>query len=89
MTKVFLKFRDRATPAARSRVSRLLRRAGALRVRRLFPRTTDPKLKGHYVAEFPGTAEARRAVRELETHPDVVSRGTGPRRWLLSGQPVP
>jgi hypothetical protein len=69
---LYFKFKPDATPADRTRTLRALRDGGATKVARLFPATTQPDLKGHYVAEARTTAQVRDLTRLLRSEKDIA-----------------
>jgi hypothetical protein len=85
--KLYLKFNDQASSPARTRVLRLLRRGGAVRVGMLFPRTAKASLKGHYVAEVENRAGAKRLVDALAAMPDVEFAHMGGARAPVEAGP--
>lgn len=69
---LYFKFKPDATPADRTRTLRALREGGATKVARLFPATTQPELKQHYVAEAKNAAEVRELMRLLRSTKDIA-----------------
>jgi hypothetical protein len=69
---VYFKFKPDATPADRARTLRTLREGGATKVARLFPATTQPDLKQHYVAEARTAAQVRDLTRLLRSGKDIA-----------------
>jgi len=69
---LYFKFKPDVKPAERARTLRLLRERGAMKVARLFPRTTQPQLKQHYVVEGKSTAEVRQLMRLLQSAKEVA-----------------
>jgi hypothetical protein len=70
--KLFFKFTPDVDESTRRDVLTLLRKQGATRVRRLFPRTTDADLRHQYVAETATDADVNRLVGLLRGHPSIA-----------------
>jgi hypothetical protein len=69
--QLFLKFGPGAGPAAQREALRLLDEEGAENVHRLFPDSTDPELKRHYVATIDSAAKLDALIRKLEAREEV------------------
>jgi len=81
--QVRFKFRNTASPRRRTEVLKQLQREGAARVRKLFPRETDPELASLHVADASGEAAGNRILKTLKSTEGIeFAEGPTPRRLI-------